>query len=247
MTKILDGKKLAEKILGEIKKEVEEKQLKLKLAIILVGEDRESKIFIKQKRKACEFIGIDFELFQISERTQQPELIEKVKEIAKSDISGLVVQLPLPKHINADEILNLIPGEKNVESVSPVVCAIASLLKEYKISLKDKKIVLIGRGRLVGQPVADWLNKQNLSFSGMEDIGQADVIISGTGQGGLIKGEMIKKGAMVIDVGGDVDFESVSKKVSYITPVPGGVGPMTVACLLKNLVKMPEIRVSDKL
>jgi len=233
---ILDGKKLSQKILNDLKKEIERKKLKLKLAVVLVGEDLDSKIFVKQKRKACELVGIDFELFQLPEQIQQIELAEKIKEIVKSDISGLVIQLPLPKNIDTDEILNLVPKEKDAELISPVVCAISRLLEEYKISLKNKNIVLIGKGRLVGQPVADWLKKQGLNFSGLKDIKQADVVISGVGRTNFIKGDMIKKGAMVIDVGRDVDLETVSKKAGYLTPTPGGVGPMTVACLLKNLV-----------
>lgn len=234
--KILDGKKLSKKILNDLKKEIERKKLKLKLAVVLVGEDLDSKIFVNQKRKACETVGIDFELFQFPKRIQQTELAEKIKEIVKSDISGLVIQLPLPKHIDTNEILSLVPKEKDAEFISPVVCAISYLLEEYKISLKNKKIVLIGKGRLVGQPVSDWLEKQNLFFSGIEDIKQADLVISGVGQTDFIKGEIIKNGAVVIDVGRDVDFKTVSKKASYLTPTPGGVGPMTVACLLKNLV-----------
>ncbi|OGZ18238.1 MAG: hypothetical protein A2V72_00930 [Candidatus Nealsonbacteria bacterium RBG_13_37_56] len=234
--KLLNGKKLSQKILNDLKKEIERKKLKLKLAVVLVGEDLDSKIFVKQKRKACELVGIDFELFQLSEQIQQIELAEKIKKIVKSDISGLVIQLPLPKHINTDKILNLVPKEKDAELISPVVCAISRLLEEYKISLKNKNIVLIGKGRLVGQPVADWLKKQGLNFSGLKDIKQADVVISGVGRTNFIKGDMIKKGAVVIDVGRDIDFETVSKKAGYLTPTPGGVGPMTVACLLKNLV-----------
>jgi len=234
--KLLNGKKISQKILNNLKKEIERKKLKLRLAVVLVGEDLDSKIFVKEKRKACELVGIDFELFQLPEQIQQIELAEKIKEIVKSDISGLVIQLPLPKHINADKILNLVPKEKDAELISPVVCAIRRLLEEYKISLKNKNIVLIGKGRLVGQPVANWLKKQDLNFSGLKDIKQADVVISGVGRTNFIKGDMIKKGAMVIDVGRDIDFETVSKKAGYLTPTPGGVGPMTVACLLKNLV-----------
>lgn len=235
---ILNGKKLAQKILKNLKKEIARKKLKLKLAVVLVGGDLDSEIFVKQKRKACDLVGINFELLQFPNRIRQTELAEKIKEIIKSDISGLIIQLPLPKHIDTDEILKLIPREKDAEFISPVVCAISCLLKEHKISLKNKKIVLIGKGRLVGQPVSDWLKEQNLNFSGIENINQADIAISGTGRSNLIKGEMIKKGAVVIDVGGDVEFESVSKKASYLTPTPGGIGPMTVACLLKNLIKI---------
>jgi methylenetetrahydrofolate dehydrogenase (NADP+)/methenyltetrahydrofolate cyclohydrolase len=233
--KLLDGKKLSQKILKDLKKEL--KESKLKLAIVLVGNNPDSKKFIKQKQKACQFIGIDFKLFKFPAQIQGAKLLKEIKEIIKdSSISGIVIQLPLPKKLNTEKILKSIPKEKDAEIISPVVCAIERILKEYKISLRNKKIVLIGKGRLVGQPVASWLRKQNLKFSSINKIKQADLIISGMGRANFIKGEMIKKGAIIIDVGEDVDFESVSKKAGYITPTPGGVGPMTVACLLKNLV-----------
>ena len=234
---ILNGRKLADKILNNLKREIKEKQLKLKLAVVLVGENSDSKIFIRQKKKACEKVGIDFELFKFSSKISNSELKKEIKKIVqKSDINGIVVQLPLLKNLHTEEILNLIPKEKDAEIVSPVVCAIERILKEYKISLRNKNIVLVGKGRLVGQPVAIWLKKRNLKFSDIDEIKNADIIISGAGKPNLIKGGMVKKGVIVIDVGKDVDFKSVSKKASYITPVPGGVGPITVACLLENLI-----------
>lgn len=236
---ILDGKKLSGKILKKLKVEIKRKRLKLKLSIVLVGEDSDSKIFIKQKKKACEKVGIDFELFKFSSKISNSELKKEIRKIIQNpDIKNIVVQLPLPKGLNTEEILNLIPKEKNAEIVSPVVCAMDRILEEYKISLKNKKIVLIGKGRLVGRPVAIWLKKRKLKFSDIDKIKNADVIISGAGRPNLIKGEMVKKGVIVIDVGADVNFKSVSKKASHITPTPGGVGPVTVACLLQNLVKL---------
>lgn len=235
--KLLDGKKLSQKILNNLKKEVKKNKLKLKLAIVLVGDNPDSKKFIRQKRKACQFIGIDFKLFKFPTQIQGAKLLREIKEIVKDNsISGIVIQLSLPKKLNTEKILKSIPKEKDAEIISPVVCAISRILKEYKISLRNKEIVLIGKGKLVGQPVAAWLRKQNLKFSNINKIKQADIIISGIGKPNFIKGEMIKKGAIIIDVGEDVDFKSVSKKAGYITPTPGGIGPMTVACLLKNLV-----------
>jgi len=235
--KTLDGKKLSEKILEKLRREIKKKRLKLKLTIVLVGENLDSKIFIKQKKKACEKVGIDFELFKFSSKISNLELKKEIKKIVQNpDIKNIVVQLSLPKGLNTEEILNLIPKEKNAEIVSPVVCAVDRILKEYKISLKNKKIVLIGKGRLVGRPVANWLKKQNLKFLDINKIKNADIVISGAGKPNLIKGEMVKKGVIVIDIGKDVDFKSVSKKASYITPTPGGVGPVTVACLLQNLI-----------
>jgi len=221
--KILDGEKLSEKMLQNLKKEIKKKRLKLKLAVILVDRDPVSDSFVCQQQKACRKVGIDFELFELSSRKE----IQKV--VKDPNNSGIVI-------INGQEFLNLIPKEKNAEIVSPVVCAVDRILKEYKISLKNKSIVLIGKGRLVGQPIAIWLKKRNLKFSDINKIKNADIIISGAGKLNLIKGEMVKKGVIVIDIGKDVDFKSVSKKASYITPVPGGVGPVTVACLLENLI-----------
>lgn len=230
---IIDGKKISEKILNKL-----DVKKQLKLAVVLVGDDPNSKIYVRKKKEACERIGIDFELFEVSGDIQEVELIEEIEKVVKDNtISGIVVQLPLPEHINTDKILKLIPEEKDVESVSPVVCAIDHILEEYNISLENRKIVLIGKGRLVGNPVAEWLSGKGLSFSGIEDIQQADIIISGAGQPNLIKKDMVKQGAIVIDVGGDVSSD-VSEKAGYMTPAIGGVGPVTIACLLENLIRI---------
>lgn len=235
--KILDGKKLSLEILERLKKEIAEKKLKLKLAVVLVGQNPASVVFVRQKEKACQKVGIDFKLFNFSSKIGQEKLKKEVRKIANNPaVSGIVIQLPLPKKINSEEILKLIPLKKNVERISPVVEAIRCFLKEYKISLEKKRIVLIGRGRLVGQPVAKWLEKKKIKFSDINEIKKADIVISGVGKPNLIKGNMVKRGVVVLDVGADVDFKSVSKKAKYITPVPGGVGPVVVACLLQNLV-----------
>jgi len=234
---ILDGKKLAEKILKKVKAEIKRKRLKLKLSIVLVGENSDSKIFIRQKKNACEKVGIDFELFKFSSRISNSELKKEINKIIQNpNIKNIVVQLPLPKGLNTEEILNLIPKKKDAEIISPVVCAVDRILEEYKISLKGKNIVLIGKGRLVGRPLSIWLRKQKIKFSNIDKIKNADIVISGAGKRNLIKGEMVKKKVIIIDVGKDVDFKSVSKKASYITPTTGGIGPVTVACLLKNLI-----------
>lgn len=244
---IIDGKEISENILENLKREIEEKQLKLKLAVVLVGDDFASKIYVKRKGEACQKIGIKFELFNFPSNIPESELENEIKKISSMpDVSGVIVQLPLPKGFNAEEILKTIPKEKDVESVSPVIRAIEYILKEYNISLENKKIALIGRGKLVGGPLAEWLENQNLEVVDIDGIKEADVVISGVGKPRLINGDMVKQGAVVIDIGfshdehgkavGDVDFESVSPKAGLITPVPGGVGPMTVACLLENLV-----------
>ncbi|MFH1181201.1 MAG: bifunctional 5,10-methylenetetrahydrofolate dehydrogenase/5,10-methenyltetrahydrofolate cyclohydrolase [bacterium] len=286
---ILDGKKLAEEILTNLKS----RGKKLKLAVVLVGGDSIAQIFINQKRKACEKIGVNFELFKFPTEISGTELRAEIKKIVSdSDNSGVVIQLPLPEQINdVQEILNLVPPKKDVDVLSeeslgkfsqgtllilpPTVSGISHLLERYRINIKGKNIVIVGAGRLVGYPLALGLLRQNATVTVLnrhtQDLSsftkKADILISGVGKPSLIKGNMVKKGVVVIDAGsamekrkavgdevcplrgfpssspslrlvGDVDFQSVSKKASYITPVPGGVGPLTVACLLDNLVEL---------
>jgi methylenetetrahydrofolate dehydrogenase (NADP+)/methenyltetrahydrofolate cyclohydrolase len=272
VAKILDGKKLAERILRDLKKKIKKKHPKLTLGVVLVGENPVSEIFIKQKKRACEKVGINFKLFKFSEKINYIRLKKAIKKIVKRPaISGIIIQLPLPAKFFPEEFLNLIPEKKDIDVLSekslgkfyqgtlkilpPTVDGILRLLKNYKIKLKRKNIVIVGAGRLVGSPLAIQLLKEKATLSVLNEwtrdapsfIKKADILISGTGRPNLIKGNIIKKGAVVIDAGtsykkgklvGDVDFKSVSKKASYITPVPGGVGPLTVAYLLKNLTKI---------
>ena len=270
--KILDGKKLAERILHNIKRKIARKHLKLTLAIIIVGENRISQIFIRQKEKACNLVGIRFQLFSLSSKMSIKLVVKEIAKITHNpNYSGIIVQLPLPKKFPQQEILNLIPPEKDIDVLSevslgkfyaktllispPTVEGISRLLATYKIPIKGKNIVLIGAGDLVGLPLALWFlgGKATVSVAHKftKDIAsltkKADVVVSGVGKPNLVKGTMVKKGVVVIDAGtsqvkgkvtGDIDFETVAKKASFITPVPGGVGPMTVACLLENLVKL---------
>jgi len=270
---ILDGKKLSEEILNNLSREIKNRRLKLALVVVLVGEDAVSKIFIKQKEMACDRSGIVFRLFRLSAKIGLPELKKGINEIVRdSDNSGIVIQLPLPKQVSdVQEILNLIPPEKDVDVLSeeslgkfsqgtspilpPTVSGVSHILKKYRIDVRGKNIVVVGAGRLVGYPLALWLLRENATVTVLNKYTQglssftkkADILISGVGLPGLIKGNMVRKGVVVIDAGsslkggkivGDIDFKSVSKKASYITPVPGGVGPMTVACLLENLIKL---------
>jgi methylenetetrahydrofolate dehydrogenase (NADP+)/methenyltetrahydrofolate cyclohydrolase len=269
---ILDGKKLSERILEKIKKETAEKKLKLRLAVILVGKDAVSEVFVRQKEKACKKIRIDFKLFKFPAKISQAKLKKEIKKIVKDKKnSGAIIQLSLPKKFSTQEILNLIPPAKDIDILSetnlgkfytgnlpilpPVVGAISYLFKKYKISLKGKKVVLVGAGKLVGLPMAIWLSRQKATISIVNEFTKnissftkkADILISGVGKPNLINSSMVKKGAVVIDAGtsykngelvGDVDFKNVSKKASYITPVPGGVGLLTVALLLSNLIKL---------
>lgn len=268
--KILNGKKLAGKILARVRINIKNRRKKLGLAVISVGDNPISKIYIRQKEKICLKMGIIFRLFKFPAGIKLEKLKRDIKEIVQDrDNSGIIIQLPLPSNFNTQEILNLIPPEKDIDVLSetslgkfsqktlsilpPVVSGIANLLKKYKIKIKGKNILIIGIGRLVGYPLAIWFLHENATVSVINKYSKdiisftkkADILISGVGKPNLIRGNMVKKGAVVIDAGtsvengklkGDVDFKSVSKKAGYITPVPGGVGPMTVACLVDNLV-----------
>jgi methylenetetrahydrofolate dehydrogenase (NADP+)/methenyltetrahydrofolate cyclohydrolase len=270
MAKVLDGKKLSERILKNLKKEIKSRHLKLRLAVILVGNGQISRIFINGIKKDSEKIGIEPKLYKFPTKITSQKLKKEVEKIAKNpQNSGVLIQLPLPKKFLPEEFLNLIPQQKDTNVLSekslgkfyqgtlkilpPTVKGILELLKNYKIKLKEKDIVILGVGRLVGFPLAIQLLKEKATVSVLNEFTKdtlfftkkADILISGTGRVNLIKDKMIKKGVVVIDAGtgikegklvGDVDFKSVSKKASFLTPVPGGVGPMTVACLLKNLV-----------
>ncbi len=272
MAKILDGKKISERILNKLKKEIKSRQLKLKLAVVLVGNDAASLTFIKKKHAAAKKIGVRFSLYRFKAEAPMSQLKKEVTNIVLNpENSGVVIQLPLPKNIDTQKILDMVPEKKDTDLLStdsfkkfsqgessiipPTVGAVSYLLKEYKISIKGKYIAVVGAGRLVGKPLAAWLKLQGANFSILDkntkDISvftkKVDILISGVGKANLIKGNMISEGAIVLDAGtikkngktvGDIDFKSVSKKASYVTPVVGGVGPMTIACLLENLVKL---------
>ncbi len=258
MTVILNGKKLADRILERLKEEVK-KLPPIKLAVVLVGEDPASLNFVKQKQKAAEKIGIGFGLYKFDSKISNQSLIKEVeKNINDEFITGIIIQLPLPPHIDTDKIINLIPPKKDPDALSvdnflvepPTVSGIMKLIQEYGIKVKDKKIAIIGEGRLVGKPLAKTMKKagadliicdrdtKNLKSKTLK----ADILVSATGCPCLIKKDMIKRETVVIDAGdNDVDFERVKKKAKYITPPIGGVGPMTVAMLLSNLVRLAKI------
>lgn len=272
MTKILDGKKLAEKILGNLKKEVVGRRLKLKLAAVQVGDNPISEIFIRQKELACGKIGVSFQVFKYPSKISFPEIKKEIEKIVRSPRnSGIIIQLPLPKNLPAQKILDLIPQGKDIDVLSekslgkfyhgtlpilpPTVSGIQYLFKNYKIKIKQKNVVILGAGELIGRPLALWLLQKMATVSVLNEFTKdaasftkkAGILISGAGRPNLIKGQMIKKGVIIIDGGvsfykskltGDIDFGSISKKASYVAPVPGGLGPMTVACLLENLIKI---------
>ena len=288
--KLIDGKKISEKVLDEIKFSVQNRvknNLKIPhLAAILVGDDGASKTYVNSKIKACEKVGFKSSLFKFDDSISEIELINQIKNINENDdIDGFIVQLPLPKHINQEVILNKVSPAKDVDGFHPnnygkmtlgidtfipaTPAGIVELIERSEIQTEGKKCLVIGRSQIVGRPISILLS-QNKSFgnstvtvahSRSKDLEKlcldSDIIISAIGIPEFIKGNMIKKGSSIIDVGitrvddlsspkgyrivGDVDFKSVSNTVGYITPVPGGVGPMTIAMLLKNTLKACEI------
>ena len=271
---IIDGKKTS-KLLRE---ELKEKVSKLKshynavpgLTVILVGEDAPSKIYVKNKEKFAKEIGINSEVIRYPSDLEEKELLNKIKELNKNDkVSGILVQLPLPKHIDKRKVIETINYEKDVDGFHPINVGNLSsgydssipctplgcslLLKKVEKKLSGKHAVVIGRSNLNGKPMTQLLLKENctvtITHSKTKDLKKeclrADIIIAAVGIPKLVKGDWVKRDAIVIDVGinktesglvGDVDFEEVSKVAKAITPVPGGVGPMTIACLLSNTV-----------
>lgn len=265
---LIDGKKVAEKIRAGIKAEIAGMNIKPGLAAIIVGENPASKVYVNIKRKTCDEVGIYSELYKLPEQTTEAELLQLIGKLnEKNSIHGILVQLPIPRHINEEKIFNSIRLEKDVDGFNPVnigrlvydkesvvPCTpkgVIRLLEEYKIEISGKNAVIIGRSKIVGKPTAMLLLNRDatvtICHSSTKDFGNytrnADIIVAAAGKPKLVTAEMVKEGAVVIDVGinrvdgklvGDVDFEAVSKKAAYITPVPGGVGPMTVAMLLEN-------------
>lgn len=275
MTEIIDGKGLAKKIRENLKKNVDELRKEgiiPKFAVILVGEDPASKIYVRNKNKACVEIGIEYEEHVLKQDTTMEELLRLIDKLNKDkSINGILLQSPLPQHLDINEALKQIDYKKDVDGFNPVNVGKLSLgqdcfvsctpygiirmLEEYKISTEGKNAVIIGRSNIVGKPLIQCLLSKNATVTvchsktqNIEEITKnSDIIIAAMGKPKFLKGNMVKQGATVIDVGinrmengkivGDVDFEEVSKKTSYITPVPGGVGPMTIAMLMNNIVK----------
>lgn len=275
MTEIIDGKGLAKKIRENLKKDVDELRKEgiiPKFAVILVGEDPASKIYVRNKNKACEEIGIEYEEHVLKQDTTMEELLRLIDKLNKDkSINGILLQSPLPQHLDINEALKQIDYKKDVDGFNPVNVGKLSLgqdcfvsctpygiirmLEEYKIPTEGKNAVIIGRSNIVGKPLIQCLLSKNATVTvchsktqNIEEITKnSDIIIAAMGKPKFLKGNMVKQGATVIDVGinrmengkivGDVDFEEVSKKTSYITPVPGGVGPMTIAMLMNNIVK----------
>ena len=269
---ILDGKKLREELLANYKKIIEKENLKIKLAIIQVGDNEASNIYVKNKEKYCNMVGIKTDIYKLSSDTKEEELINLIDKLNKiKEVTGIILQSPVPKHIDYDKCSKTILSSKDVDgftkeniyklymnedTIMPAtVKGIIVLLKKYNINIDGSNVVIIGRGNIVGKPLSLALTNENatvsLLHSHTKDITQytkeADIIISACGTPNIITSDMIKDNSVVIDVGvnringkivGDVDFENVSKKASYITPNPGGVGPMTIAMIIDNLIKL---------
>ena len=269
---ILDGKKLREELLANYKNIIEKENLKIKLAIIQVGDNEASNIYVKNKEKYCNMVGIKTDIYKLSSDTKEEELINLIDKLNKiKEVTGIILQSPVPKHIDYDKCSKTILSSKDVDgftkeniyklymnedTIMPAtVKGIIVLLKKYNINIDGSKVVIIGRGNIVGKPLSLALTNENatvsLLHSHTKDITkytkEADIIISACGTPNIITSDMIKDNSVVIDVGvnringkivGDVDFESVSKKASYITPNPGGVGPMTIAMIIDNLIKL---------
>ena len=272
---IIDGKKIAAKLRENLKKKIIDIKSSLNLvpglSVILIGEDTASKIYVKNKEKFSKEVGINSEVIRYPENIEERIILDKIKELNKNKkVSGILVQLPLPKHIDKKKVIETILPEKDVDGFHPVNVGNLSsgyesnipctplgcylLLKEVEKNLSGKHAVVIGRSNLNGKPMAQLLLKENctvtIAHSKTKDLkaecNKADIIVAAVGKPKLVKGDWVKKNAIVIDVGinkidsgivGDVDFDQVSKKARAITPVPGGVGPMTIACLLNNTVE----------
>ena len=279
---ILDGKALSNKILDEISKEhdfmLKKNGRRAGLVVVIVGDDKASRVYVKNKRMTCEKVGFFTETIDFSSNISEDELLKEIERLNSDErFDGILVQLPLPKHIDELKVLNAINPDKDVDGfhfnnigkmvvgdetgfLSCTPYGIMQLFDEYNINVEGKDVVIIGRSNIVGKPMALLLIQKratvqvcNTRTKDMrEKLKNADIVISAAGVPNLIGKEDIKKGAVVIDVGinrvdgkicGDVNFEEVKDIASYITPVPGGVGPMTIASLMKNTLKSYRMRV----
>lgn len=277
---LLDGKSLSAHIQATIQSQVMNLPRAPKLVVILVGNDAPSLAYVTMKAKACKNVGIDGSVLNLPESTQESELLAHIRTLNTDDnVDGILVQLPLPKHIDTAKILESITPEKDVDGFHPLnvgriqtntqvdssfapatPLGVMRLLEHYKINPKGKNVAIIGASNIVGKPLAALMHNANATISlchiYTQDLSlytkRADIVCVGVGKQNLLRAEMIQEGAVVIDIGinrlesgklvGDVDFDNVAKKASFITPVPGGVGPMTIASLLENTLKAYRLR-----
>ena len=277
---IIDGKKLAKTTRENLRLEVEELKengINPKLAVIMVGNNSASQIYVRNKSRACDEVGIEFEEYLLPTTTEQSELLNLIDKLNKQeDINGILLQSPIPDGLDINEAFRKISPEKDVDGFHPVnvgklvlgqdtfvSCTpygIMRMFEAYNIDLEGKNAVVIGRSNIVGKPMSHCLLNKNatvtICHSRTKNLAEitkrADILVAAIGKAEVVKADMVKEGAVVIDVGinrteegklkGDVDFENVSKKASYITPVPGGVGPMTIAMLMNNVVKAAKMQ-----
>ncbi|MGN1124206.1 MAG: bifunctional methylenetetrahydrofolate dehydrogenase/methenyltetrahydrofolate cyclohydrolase FolD [Eubacterium sp.] len=280
MAQIIDGKEVSRQVRERVSAQTDE--LKKKgvtpgLAVIIVGEDPASQVYVRNKEKACEEVGFYSEKFALPENTTQQELNALVKELnGRKEINGILCQLPLPKHLDDKEVINLIDPIKDVDAFHPVnvgaimigdynflpctPAGVMELIHSTGTEIAGKKAVVIGRSNIVGKPMAMLLLHENATVeithsktkNLAEEASKADILIAAVGKAKFVTADMVKDGAVVIDVGmnrdengklcGDVDFDSVKEKCSYITPVPGGVGPMTISMLMQNTLTAAKIQ-----
>ncbi len=278
--KVIDGRQIASKIRSRLKAEVaelKEKGICPGLAVVIVGDDPASRVYVNMKKKACAEIGIYSEEYTLPQETTQQELLDLVKRLnGKEDIHGILVQLPLPGHLDEEEVIDAIAVRKDVDAFHPVnvgkimignydflpctPAGVMELIKETGIEITGKECVVVGRSNIVGKPQSMLLLQQHgtvtVCHSRTKNLKEvckrADILVVAVGRAQMITGDMIKPGAVVIDVGmnrlenkklvGDVDFDSAAAVAGAITPVPGGVGPMTIAMLMKNTVKAAQLQ-----
>ena len=279
MAKTIDGKQISLDIKNELKEKVakyKEQGIEITLAVVKVGNDPASAVYVRNKEKACEYVGINSKTLALPEETTEEELLNVVRELNEDkNVNGILVQLPLPKHIDESKVLLTIDSTKDVDGFHPVnvgkmvigedtflhctPAGIIEMIKRTDIDIEGKECVVIGRSNIVGKPMAMLMLKENatvtIAHSRTKDLKEvtkrADIIVAAIGKAKFVTADYVKEGAVVIDVGmdrdengklcGDVDFESVSKVASAITPVPGGVGPMTVTMLLVNCLRSVEL------
>lgn len=275
MAVIIDGKALAKKIRSSLKVECDELKkdgITPKLAVIMVGDDPASKVYVRNKSRACNEVGIEYQEYLLDENTRQEDLLDLIGRLNKDKtVNGILLQSPIPEHLDINRAFKAITYLKDVDGFTPssvgklcigedtfVSCTplgVIKMFEEYNIDLNGKDVVILGRSNIVGRPLIQCCLQQNATVTVChsktknlkEHTKRADVIISAIGRPKFVTADMVKDGVVIIDVGinrdengklvGDVDFENVEKKASYITPVPGGVGPMTIAMLMHNVIK----------
>ncbi len=277
---ILDGKKYRDELLEEYKKEIEANHYKIKLAIILIGDDGASITYVNNKIKYCGKVGIKTDLYRLNENVSEGEVVTLIKKLnADPNITGIILQSPVPSHINFNKCSGMINYEKDIDGFtkenifnlyhnkhSLIPCTakgVVKLLEHYGINIEGKKVVLVGRGGVSCKPLSLLLTNKNatvtmchsktINLSGYTK--EADIVVSGVGKPKLITGDMVREGFIGVDIAiafvdgkmcGDFDFEGIKDKASYITPVPGGVGPMTIAMIIDNLIEAYKIQIDRR-